>query len=95
VIPGALFAHPADAKASLSDCAPETEVVVYCACPNDVSAVTAVLHLRRTGFRKIRPLLGGVEAWIAAGREIVRPPAAAESVLPELQAYSRTAEAVD
>lgn len=73
VIPGAFFAHPADAEAPLARISPDMEVVVYCACPNDASAVAAVRHLRRAGFRRIRPLLGGVDAWIAVGREIVRP----------------------
>jgi membrane protein DedA with SNARE-associated domain/rhodanese-related sulfurtransferase len=96
VIPGARFAHPADGKASLAGFSPDLEVVVYCACPREASAVAAVRHLRRAGFRRIRPLLGGIDAWIAEGREVVRPqPATAESVLGEVQACNRTAEAVD
>jgi membrane protein DedA with SNARE-associated domain len=90
VIPGALFAHPADADPSLAGFSPDTEVVVYCSCPNDASAVAAVRHLRRAGFRKIRPLLGGVDAWIAAGREVVRPVAAAGDDL-RCKSFRRTA----
>jgi rhodanese-related sulfurtransferase len=47
--------------------------VVYCACPNEATAATAALHLRKAGFRKIRPLLGGVDAWVGAGRELAGP----------------------
>jgi rhodanese-related sulfurtransferase len=46
------------------------EIVVYCACPNEASAATAAQHLRKAGFRKIRPLLGGVDARVAAGRPL-------------------------
>ena len=96
VIPGARFAHPADGKVSLAGFSPDLEVVVYCACPREASAVAAVRHLRRAGFRRIRPLLGGIDAWIAEGREVLRPqPATAESVLSEVQACNQTAEAVD
>ena len=49
---------------------PETEIVVYCACPNEASAAIAARHLKRAGFKKIRPLLGGVEAWVGAGRHL-------------------------
>ena len=96
VIPGARFAHPSDGNASLSGFSPDSEVVIYCACPREASAVAAVRHLRRAGFRRIRPLLGGIDAWIAEGREVLRPqPATAESVLSEVQACNQTAEAVD
>ena len=96
VIPGARFAHPADGKASLAGFSPDLEVVVYCACPREASAVAAVRHLRHAGFRRIRPLLGGIDAWIAEGREVVPPqPATVESALSEVQACNQTAEAVD
>jgi rhodanese-related sulfurtransferase len=44
--------------------------VVYCACPNEASAAIAARHLKRAGFKKIRPLLGGVEAWVGAGQHL-------------------------
>ena len=90
VIPGAVFAHPADGTTSLAGFSGDLEVIVYCDCPMEASAVAAVGHLRQAGFRKIRPLLGGMDAWIAAGREIVRPEilpkAAGEPVLHERHA---------
>jgi rhodanese-related sulfurtransferase len=45
-------------------------VVVYCSCLNEASAATAARHLKRAGFKKIRPLLGGIEAWSQAGRPL-------------------------
>jgi len=70
IIPGALPAHPEDIHPALLEFDRDAEIVVYCACPNEASAATAAQHLRKAGFRKIRPLLGGVDAWVAAGRAL-------------------------
>lgn len=70
IIPGAIFAHPEEARQTLTGYPPLTEIIVYCSCPNEASAATAAAHLRRAGFRKIRPLLGGIEAWTQIGRPI-------------------------
>jgi membrane protein DedA with SNARE-associated domain/rhodanese-related sulfurtransferase len=70
IIPGALPAHPQDIRPDSIDFDRNAEIVVYCACPNEASAATAAQHLRKAGFRRIRPLLGGVEAWVAAGRPL-------------------------
>jgi membrane protein DedA with SNARE-associated domain/rhodanese-related sulfurtransferase len=48
----------------------EDEVIVYCACPNEASAVTVATALRRAGFKRVRPLHGGIDAWIAAGHAV-------------------------
>jgi membrane protein DedA with SNARE-associated domain/rhodanese-related sulfurtransferase len=50
----------------------EGEVVVYCACPNEVSAVKVAEKLRDLGFRRVRPLHGGIDAWIDAGHAVER-----------------------
>ena len=59
IIPGALAAHPDDIDAILASYPPDIEIVIYCACPNEASAATAARHLKRVGFKKIQPLLGG------------------------------------
>lgn len=41
------------------------EVVVYCNCPNEVSAARIAQQLMRLGVKRVRPLLGGKEAWMA------------------------------
>ena len=48
----------------------EGEVIVYCACPNEATAVKVAQRLRKAGFKRIRPLLGGIDAWIEAGHEV-------------------------
>lgn len=56
-----LSAHPKDAL-----------IIVYCACPNDASAVIAARKLLERGFRNVRPLAGGYDAWVATGRDVDR-----------------------
>ena len=71
VIPGAVAAHPEDMHPSLEQHDRDTEIVVYCACPNEVTAALAAKHLKKAGFTKIRPLLGGIDAWAKAGHKLV------------------------
>jgi rhodanese-related sulfurtransferase len=52
----------------------DREIVVYCACPNEASAAIAAKHLKQAGFRKIRPLLGGIDAWVQAGQPLEHAP---------------------
>ena len=70
IIPGAVSAHPGEMDPLIMNYPREAEIVVYCACPNEESAATEAKHLKRAGFKKIRPLLGGIDAWIQAGHGI-------------------------
>ena len=45
----------------------EGEVIVYCACPNEASAAVVAKKLMQRGYTRVRPLAGGIDAWIAAG----------------------------
>jgi membrane protein DedA with SNARE-associated domain/rhodanese-related sulfurtransferase len=47
--------------------ATNTEVVVYCDCPNEASAAVFARKLKAQGFVRVRPLAGGLEAWRAKG----------------------------
>jgi len=71
VIPGAIAAHPEDMHPTLEHHDRDTEIVVYCACPNEATAALAAKHLKKAGFKKIRPLLGGIDAWAKAGHKLV------------------------
>jgi membrane protein DedA with SNARE-associated domain/rhodanese-related sulfurtransferase len=66
-IPGALAVDLDDVERTLASAAREKEVVVYCACPNEASAAKVALQLRGHGFRHVRPLAGGIDAWVSAG----------------------------
>jgi membrane protein DedA with SNARE-associated domain/rhodanese-related sulfurtransferase len=67
-IPGAI--DFSDEAAELRAISKDALVVVYCSCPNDASAVLAARKLLERGFRNVRPLAGGVDAWTAAGRTL-------------------------
>ena len=41
----------------------DRDIILYCSCPNEVSSARAALLLRRKGITRVRPLLGGIEAW--------------------------------
>ncbi len=86
IIPGAVSAHPADIDPVVRKYSRDAEIVVYCACPNEESAATAAKHLKQAGFKKIRPLLGGIEAWVEAGHAIERVPFAEETAARSVDA---------
>ena len=73
-IPGALAADPDELDQALQGVAPERELVIYCNCPNEVSAAKVAGMLMARGYRRVRPLGGGLDAWDAAGYA-VQPPA--------------------
>lgn len=70
MIPGAIAAHPSEIQYVLSAYPRDVEVIIYCACPNEATAAVAANHLKRAGYKKIRPLLGGIDAWAGAGRPL-------------------------
>ena len=41
----------------------DRDIILYCSCPNEVSAARVALLLQRNGFSRVRPLLGGIDAW--------------------------------
>ena len=71
-IPGALTVDEAAVAQQLAGIPADGEVVVYCACPNEASAARIAKILHRHGFKRVRPLAGGIDAWIAAGLAIER-----------------------
>jgi rhodanese-related sulfurtransferase len=71
-IPGAVTLDPQNLKFDLVGVEPESEVVVYCACPNEATAVKVAKALIQHGFKRVRPLYGGIDAWIEAGLEVQR-----------------------
>jgi len=44
--------------------------VLYCSCPNEMSAARVAQRMRRLGFDDVRPLLGGIDAWRQAGEPL-------------------------
>ena len=72
-IPGALPVDAEELDKSLAHIPAGRDVVVYCACPNDATAVKVAMLLRRRGIRQVRPLAGGFDAWVGAGLGTARP----------------------
>jgi membrane protein DedA with SNARE-associated domain/rhodanese-related sulfurtransferase len=62
-IDGAIHLTMDDIKAGKFEVPKDSEVVVYCSCPNEVTAARVALLLRHLGFSRVRPLLGGIDAW--------------------------------
>lgn len=71
-IPGAITVDMTKMRFELLAIPPTNEVVVYCACPNEASAVKVAQALKQRGFQRVRPLTGGIDAWIEAGHEVER-----------------------
>jgi len=45
----------------------DRSIVFYCACPNEASAKRASQLLLARGYADVRPLIGGLDRWMAAG----------------------------
>jgi len=69
-IPGALALDDAQVDARLGGLPRDREIVFYCTCPNEASAAVVAKKLIETGYTRVRPLLGGLDAWIEAGHEV-------------------------
>ncbi len=55
-----------------ADSLPKDEnIVFYCACPHDEAATREAKEYSKRGFRNVRILEGGVNAWRSAGYGLV------------------------
>ena len=48
----------------------DREVIFYCTCPDEAGAAHVARKLLDLGYTRVRPLLGGMDAWIAAGYQV-------------------------
>ena len=69
-IPGARTIDMKKIAAGFEGVEADGEVIVYCACPNEATAVKVAQMLRKVGYKRIRPLHGGIDAWIQAGHAV-------------------------
>jgi membrane protein DedA with SNARE-associated domain/rhodanese-related sulfurtransferase len=72
-IPGALHMDAAELEEAHEVIPRDREIVLFCACPNEVTAARLALLLRRKGITRIRPLAGGYEGWRSRGYPLSRP----------------------
>jgi len=74
-IPGSLHIPLTDVQQHLRDLPRDRDIISYCTCPNEASAAQVAKILMENGFKKVRPLHGGLDAWIAAGYTVDTMPA--------------------
>jgi membrane protein DedA with SNARE-associated domain/rhodanese-related sulfurtransferase len=78
-IPGAIHV-PVDAVNQHMGHLPRChEIVLYCTCPSEASAARVAKVLINHGFKRVRPLFGGLDAWIAAGYAVESEAAQAQA----------------
>jgi membrane protein DedA with SNARE-associated domain/rhodanese-related sulfurtransferase len=80
-IPGALHVPLHAVDHHVKDLPRDREIILYCTCPNEASAAQVAKLLMNSGFAKVRPLHGGLDAWIAAGYAVEALPAADTTVV--------------
>jgi len=66
-IPGAMHVDAAELEEASEVIPRDREIVLFCACPNEVTAARLALLLRSKGITRIRPLSGGYEGWRSRG----------------------------
>ena len=66
-IPGAVAFDLSQVDAAVAELPEEREVILYCNCPSEASAARIARLLMDRGVRLVRPLAGGLQAWIDAG----------------------------
>jgi membrane protein DedA with SNARE-associated domain/rhodanese-related sulfurtransferase len=70
VIPGSVFADERELQRIVESYLPDQKIVIYCSCPNEVSAAWMAKALRNAGFKDVVPLTGGLDAWRLAGLDL-------------------------
>jgi membrane protein DedA with SNARE-associated domain/rhodanese-related sulfurtransferase len=63
VIRGAIHMSMDDVEKDSRGLPRDREIIVCCSCPNEASSAKVALLLHRKGFTRVRPLLGGIDAW--------------------------------
>lgn len=72
-IPGALHMDAAELEEANEVIPRDREIILFCACPNEVTAARLALLLRSKGITRIRPLAEGYEGWRSRGFPLTRP----------------------
>jgi membrane protein DedA with SNARE-associated domain len=89
IIPGAVHLAVEEVEHRHHEIPRDREVIVYCSCPNEVSSARVALLLHRKGVTRVRPLLGGIDAW----RELDYPLQAASRSSKTLTSITAAASA--
>lgn len=69
-IPGAIPMNTDVIDARLIELPKDRDIIFYCTCPNEASAAQVAKRLIELGYTRVRPLAGGLDAWVAAGYQV-------------------------
>jgi membrane protein DedA with SNARE-associated domain/rhodanese-related sulfurtransferase len=74
-VPGALLVGASDPLSVIKSLPKDRHIIVYCSCPNDVTAAKVAKQLHAHGYKRAKPLHGGLDAWNTAFRSESEPSA--------------------
>ena len=83
IIPGAIPIKPSELDEHLLNTDRESEIVLYCTCPNEETSLTVYRQLVERGFKRVKVLTGGLPAWKREKLQL-------QELYPELEAELRT-----
>lgn len=66
-IPNARFVSTEKIESILAEISVNEDIILYCSCPNEVTAAKVAKAFMNHGYFNVRPLAGGIDAWIASG----------------------------
>jgi len=69
-IPGAIPFDMDQMERAVPDLPRDREIILYCTCPSEASAARVARWLMDHGYARVRPLEGGLDAWVEAGFEV-------------------------
>lgn len=71
IIAGSVHADERDLETILATYTMDRKVIIYCSCPNEVSAAWMAKTMMDRGFKDVVPLTGGLDAWRISGLGLV------------------------
>ncbi|KWT69754.1 MULTISPECIES: VTT domain-containing protein [unclassified Variovorax] len=85
-VPGAVGITYGELTDRLAELRAARELVVFCDCPNDETAIAAARLLAKAGLPRVRVLAGGIAAWAAADA-LASEPAPLEADAPDVAVH--------
>jgi membrane protein DedA with SNARE-associated domain/rhodanese-related sulfurtransferase len=70
LIDGAIHVEANDVETRHLEIPRDRDVILYCSCPNEITSARVALMLHRRGITRVRPLLGGIDAWRESNRPL-------------------------
>jgi rhodanese-related sulfurtransferase len=71
-LPNALRIAPNEIAERRAELPANRDIVVYCTCPSEATAVMVAKQLRTLGVKRVRPLAGGLAGWEQLGFPVDR-----------------------